>query len=327
MSLVAREIGSDYDRVLQFFEELLRSDSSCRLSDEYPLVFQPDDLGLIIIDGDVEAADFLKQAQSQHRSYICIVEEAGVIKAGLALLKREIEVKEGETASFFFVGSVVTSPEFRNLGLQRELFSITEKLAEHLSIDFIMLWSNQVEFYQKLGFELGGLQATWTYPFKSQLSSSGQDVQFGNTQTIEFRSEYSRAFSEKRFRVGRTEDEMARLWKIPQMQAAVTSEAYALVGKGEDFHGICHEWAGPSDQVLACLQRLRDEYNDLRILSPGVLHLDNEREVTRQLEAQSFEPRLEYLGLIKIMSSRFALGDLNPQQLRLPFFIWGLDSI
>jgi thiosulfate reductase cytochrome b subunit len=50
-----------------------------------------------------------------------------------------------------FVGSVVTDPEFRNRGFQRTLFNSAEEVAERLGIDVIVLWSNQLEFYQKLG--------------------------------------------------------------------------------------------------------------------------------------------------------------------------------
>ncbi len=293
----------DYDQVLQFFERLLRDDSPCRLDAEYPLAFN-----------------------LANRDHIFVSRTKDPL-AGLASLERKIEIEPGRTMNALFVGSVVTDPKARNQGLQRQLFMALEEKAETWGIDLIVLWSNQMEFYQKLGFSLAGLQASWLGGMKGALSTIPSKVKLGSTQDVPFRREYFEAFDQKRMRVHRTQEEMKKLWNIPKMFVACTDRAYALVGKGEDFEGICHEWAGPAEEVLACFDKLREKFHQLRILSPGIIHDPEESKVISRLEENQFECRLEYLGLIKILSDQLKMEDLLPETMKCPFFIWGLDSI
>lgn len=294
----------EYGRTLEFFEGLLRKGSSCRLEDEYPLVFGP-----------------------ERKSQLLVLQQQHQIQAGLGYLIREIEVEPDLYIRAMFIGSVVTDPEFRNRGLQRSLFHAAEEAAERAQVDLVVLWSNQLEFYQKMGFSLAGLQATWSATTTMPIPAAGFRVEVRPSEEVPLRREWYEAFSRKRYRVHRTLEEMSALWQIPQMKIAATDSAYALYGKGEDFQHIIHEWAGPADEVLSCIQAIRKLDPHLRILSPGVLHTDEEREVVLGLEQAGFESRLEYLGLFKVLSNRLELSGLSPEDLRYPFFIWGLDSI
>jgi GNAT superfamily N-acetyltransferase len=294
----------EYGRTLSFFEHLLREGSPCRLENEYPLVFSSD-----------------------RREQLIVLKNEGRIQAGLGTLIREIEVEKNTWIKAMFVGSVVTDPEFRNRGFQRTLFNSAEEVAERLGIDVIVLWSNQLEFYQKLGFSLAGLQASWTPQLRAPLGIARHLVEVRPSQEVEFNENWFKAFDQKRFRVKRTYEEMKLQWQIPQMKVAYTKNAYALYGKGEDFQHVIHEWAGPSEEVLACIEALRLLDPQIKILSPGVLHTTEEREVVHGLESASFEARLEYLGLFKVISQRIDIAGLSPEDLRYPFFIWGLDSI
>lgn len=294
----------EYGRTLNFFEHLLRDGSPCRLEDEYPLVFSAD-----------------------RRDQIIVLQNSGKIQAGLGTLVREIEVEKNTWIKALFVGSVVTDPEFRNRGFQRALFHAAEETAERLNVDVMVLWSNQLEFYQKLGFSLAGLQASWTTSLHAPLGVAGHRVDVRPSYEIELNEKWFSAFDQKRFRVKRSFDEMKLLWAIPQMRVAFTENAYALYGKGEDFQHVIHEWAGPGEEVLACFEAIRRLDPQVKILSPGVLHTTEEREVIHGLELAGFESRLEYLGLFKILSNRLDPAGFSPEDLRYPFFIWGLDSI
>lgn len=294
----------EYARTLEFFDHLLRDGSPCRLEDEYPLVFD-----------------------ASKRDQLFVLRQDGKIQAGLGTLVREIEVERNTWIKVLFIGSVVTDPDFRNRGLQRGLFHGVEEAAERHGIDALVLWSNQLEFYQKLGFNLGGLQASWKPQFRIPIGVAGHDVEVRETCEVPLTQVWFNAFDQKSFRVRRTFEEMKLLWEIPQMKVAYTKNAYALYGKGEDFQQVCHEWAGPGEEVLACLEALRRLNPELKILSPGVVHTNDESEVVNGLELASFESRLEYLGLFKVISDRIDKAGLSPEDLRYPFFIWGLDSI
>jgi hypothetical protein len=43
--------------------------------------------------------------------------------------------------------------------------------------------------------------------------------------------------------------------------------AYAALGRGDDFGGVVHEWAGLSDGVLTCWQSLCERHGELDVLS------------------------------------------------------------
>jgi len=319
--------------IVEFFQSLLREDVSWSIADEYPLVFGDSHFGIVKIDpqnsgflaGQIEA-DFSGDSPAQ----IFLIEERGRLLAGLATLTREVEINLEHKAKVCFVGSVVTRPEHRQQGYQRDLFVALDGACRKASMDLILLWSNQLKFYEKLGFFLGGLQATWSSELKVPLakdSSNLRSVSLTSSGETHFKSTWFESFNKKIMRVSRNSEEMRRLLKIPQMHIASTQNAYALYGKGEDFKNVCHEWAGPSDEVLLCLEKLRIEFGSLSLLSPGVLHSDEERLVVRQLESASYESRLEYLSLMKILNSEFTQDDFSPERLKYPFFIWGLDSI
>ncbi len=322
--LTAENQVPDFLEASRFFDELLRKDSPCRIGDEYPLVFRPENSQVLDLNFSV-TPDF--DQLSKKNGAVWVLRDVDGIQAGLASLLRRVRLHEDIELSILFVGSVVTDPRFRNQGLQRILFEKLERAASETEIDFILLWSNQLEFYRKLGFELGGLQATWSCPHADLLNKNPPPVTFGRTTEIEFREVWFKNFKKKPFIVNRSLHEMKQLWKIPEMYVACTENAYALYKKGEDFDGMCHEWAGPADEVLACFDRLREHRRDLRILSPGIVQDPDEMQIIRQLEMKAFESRLEYLGLFKILSTRFVTQDLQPETLKLPFFVWGLDSI
>lgn len=321
---------SEFSRIYQFFQELLRNESRCRLSDEYPLIFDDERVRIISIDPKSEnylSGRLLARFDESRQAHLFLFEEQGIIKAGLASLVREIEIDTDRFARFCFVGSVITAPAFRQQGLQRELFHVLLNACFDSKIDFVALWSNQIDFYQKLGFSLGGLQATWLNNLSIKLTDQQIRVNSDWCRKDLFRENFFRSYDKKRLKVKRSPEEMELLFGIPQMKIFYTQDAYLLVGKGEDFPGVCHEWAGPANEVLACIQEARLVYPELRILSPGVVHDQDEAQVLEELEKNAFESRLEYLALFRCLNPNYKIEDLQPENLRFPFFIWGLDSV
>lgn len=310
----------DFGYAVAFFEKLLRSQSLCRLSEEYPLVFQEECSEIV----HVGESSF---ASSSKKGRLWLHTGDRQIQAGLATLHRQVRLENGTELQLLFVGSVVTDESHRHRGLQRELFQAVENAALEQNVDFLVLWSNQLDFYKKLGFELGGLQATWSCPHRAPVVKSSIPVRFGFSRDFPLTHNWYQAFRKKPLTIERSFEEMQKLWQIPQMQIAATENAYALYRKGEDFEGMCHEWAGPAEEVLACFDRLRTLRSDVRFLSPGHIQHHEEMDVIRRIEAHGFESRLEYLGLFKSLGSRLSIQDLQPETLKLAFFIWGLDSI
>jgi len=315
-----------FDEVLEFFDDLLRKDSAWSLREEYPLVFgASSQLHLI----DQKSKSYLAGEAScelEKDGHVIVFTENGDLKAGLALLKREIKVQDGAPLRLAFIGSVVTDPKYRSQGLQRELFLIAERACREAKVDAMILWSNQVDFYQKLGFQLFGLQASWV-PLLLQTDKTFSWSSEPQAASAAFQEGWYESVCKKQMVPNRTKEEMQALFKIPNMALVSEGEAYALIGKGADFENVCHEWAGPADQVLSCFEKIKKQDPSVRFLSPGVIHIPDESRVVQKLESWGYESRLEYLGLIKSLKADLKVEDLQPDNSRHPFFVWGLDSI
>lgn len=308
-----------------FFHRHLRSNYSFHIRDEYPLVFQQPYAVLRWQDGKLtEEGEGIDCAAS----WQCFLQDGDGPQAGLVALWRELEVQKEVWKKALFIGSVVTDPDQRGQGLQRELFKRVEEQAKTHGAELLVLWSNQKEFYEKLGFSLGGLQVTWSVTHqRSLVSESSYSVRVKRSIEQDLLEGFYEAFSKKSCRPKRSFEEMKKLWQIPEMQVAFTDQAYALVGKGADFQGVCHEWAGPAKEVLACFDAFRSQQTELSILTPGVVHENEELKVTQALENSLSRARFEYLAFFKNLNSEIDPKGLDPNNLQYPFFIWGLDSI
>lgn len=314
----------DFSDGLKFFDSLLRDDYPWSLSDEYPLVFDKTSSVCHVLDSQADQTSYPDLGSA--KSFQLILTENAEPVAGLACLLRSVEMSEDLQKKLLFVGSVVTHPEHRNKGLQRKLFHHLVNIGLKESWDALLLWSNQIDFYQKLGFELGGLQASWI-PSVSKKGLENSSPPFPLACESEFREVWYKVANERRLVPKRSLKEMRSLFKIPQMFLVEEGDAYALIGKGADFEGVCHEWAGPAEQVLKCFERIKEVWPEARFLSPGVVHSHDEMTVMKKLETAGYEMRLEYLGIFRPLSPQILLSDLQPNQLKYPFFVWGLDSI
>lgn len=321
-----------FDTAHQFFQSLLRNqEGDCLLEEEYPLVFDRQNAETILVENfeDESSKRHASKALQAKRPLLIGVEQNAQIVAGFVVLPREILSTQKQVLDFLLIGSVVTAPAARNQGIQKKLFEWIKQVGRVSDFDALLLWSNQLEFYKKLGFFLGGLQGTWSSILNKPITEDIQGVKIeGSDKSSTFyQAAWFEAFNQKKFRPIRNAAEMKKLFEIPKMKIAYTQEAYALVGKGEDFKDICHEWAGPSQEVITCLEALRRESPGIRILSPGVTDNPDEVAVLSQLERAGFEVRLEYLGLFYLLSPQIKRADLSPANLKETLFVWGLDSI
>jgi predicted N-acetyltransferase YhbS len=322
-------VNSHFQNGLDFFHRLLRSDYSWSLAEEYPLVFCPATTETFFVDHLDEAlfpAGYTLPLDPSKSGFQLILTENGELVAGLAVLFRTVEWNPGVSRKMAFIGSVVTDPSHRKKGLQKKLFRILQATAMSSEVDCLMLWSNQIDFYQKIGFELGGLQASWI-PTTSSSSTNPSSLPWKLACESDFKEEWFQYSKMRKFVPQRTMNEMKSLFKIPQMFLVEEGSAFALIGKGADFEGVCHEWGGPAEDVVKCFRKIREVDTSIRFLSPGVVHSHDEMSVMRFLETSGYEMRLEYLGLFKVLHPEIKMMDLQPNRLRHPFFVWGLDSI
>lgn len=228
------------------------------------------------------------------------------------------------------VGNVATHPEWQGKGLMKRMFAYLEQLAQEQQLSALLLWSDLVEFYQKLGFQSLGKE--WIF----RLRPEKQDLQLAQELTLEFPAKLplNRQYLEKLMALRpnltltaeRSPEEFATLLTIPACDLCVVTDAsepiaFAIIGKGYDMMGVVHEWGSPSPEILdICIAAMAryHEFPEVYLLSPydlDELWIHHYRSIAKK------EKVLE-MALIKPLATTTELMSLLDKG-----FIWGLDSI
>ena len=104
------------------------------ITDEYPIVLSP----------------------RKHQYSFCF-ENKGQVVAHANLWPRKVVCPNNKTVcKIGLIGNVATHSQFQGRGIMRELFHELELKANQQDLDGLMLWSDLVSFYHKLGFESFG---------------------------------------------------------------------------------------------------------------------------------------------------------------------------
>lgn len=255
----------------------------------------------------------------------------------------------GPTYRLAFVGNVATQPQLRRQGLLRKLMTELEERARRQNADLIVLWSDLVDVYERLGFRQAGRELRATLP-QRQLqefdSAASIDIkapagyQTGKlaAKTLKRMLELRRRnFVEPFYQIERTDQEFSALLQIPDtalfigknIERPTTTDAddfdfYMIIGKGADLQGVIHEW-GTTDMrlLLAGVHRVIKyaELDDIMMLLPPGL----QDECMAQIKVRTSEIVEHPLAWIKHIAS--AEKQTLVEQALNQGFIWGLDSI
>jgi GNAT superfamily N-acetyltransferase len=232
--------------VLDWLDRGLRR-GEARLAAEYPQVFGPD-------------------AQPVQR----VVFE-GAAPAAHALLHPVEVVARGRVLRVGLLGSVYSDPAFRGRGFALACVSACLDAARAARLPLVLLWSDLADFYARLGFLPAGRDTLLALDtgLLARLAPAGFDV--GPPEAREFAA-LGALYRAKPVHVHRAPDALARHAAAPETRLVVARRAgvpvaYAALGRGDDFHGVVHEWAGDGDAVLACLGALVRAHGPLHLLA------------------------------------------------------------
>jgi len=171
----------------------------------------------------------------------------------------------GRRLALGMIGLVYTHPTLRGRGLASR---VVLAAAEHLAAGgacVAALWSDRPDFYRRLGFAPGGRERHLR--MESDALRAARDaaprapaVRVGPPAPHEAAA-CEALHAAKPVRVARSPGELARALASPCGRVALARrggrvEAYAALGRGDDFAGVIHEWAGSPDGVLACAAAL-----------------------------------------------------------------------
>lgn len=199
------------------------------------------------------------------------------------------------------IGSVVTAPEYRQQGLSRKNIENCIDLAYKQECDFVILWTDQFDFYRKFGFELAGYD--YSYVVDQALPIQDKTLRFINGNNVD-PAALQKIYSQHTVQAVRNTEDFRQFLKIPNsnLYTAWSPDnrlmAYAVEGKGVDLVNYVHEWGGQVDALSDLLHHIYAiKQSPLTIMTPH--HSQN---LHRKLDSQNIFKHLGYLGMIKLIS-------------------------
>ncbi len=269
----------EFDSVVRFLNEKLRPEQTWSIAEEYPAVFKASNNSnlRIITDG---------QKVLSHAAIRTLV-----VRTPVTLFKVAT------------IGSVVTDEQHRHQGLGTQLIEDCLLAAHYQACDLSVLWTDQYDFYRRMGFELAGTELTFelTDRFVPPPRPAGLRFEFSSRVSAE---SILRLYHQHTVNSSRTLQEVESYLKIPNSTVATCWSqdnkllAFAVEGKGLDLSCYVHEWGGQSTPLLHLLDQLRlHKKSDLRVLVP-----QHSQNLVAKLQDGGAHKYPGYLGMIRIMN-------------------------
>ncbi len=266
----------------------------------------------------------------------------------LRTMQPELRADSFPPVKLAFVGNVATAKREQGKGWMKTLMAEIERRAMAQGADGIVLWSDLVDFYQKLGFTPSGHELRITLSTKILCAKNAttvwvpQGYQSGNLPHDLIRRIFelrSIGFQQPFFQVERSLREFSELLKIPDLvlfvgyggtpnEAATPQhqrpiDFFFMVGKGADMQGIIHEWGTTDIGFLtgaAGFVAQKANLEEIMILVPPAI------EETRLAQLKHASTRVEQHSMAWVKTLNPETRLLVDRALR-DGFIWGLDSI
>ena len=296
--------------------------------------------------------------------------------AHATLLPRRAVARLGARRVCFDVGLisfVYCDPRFRGCGHARRVLEAVDQTATRHGLSLTMLWSDLDDFYSSLGFHEAGVEQLYTLPrltLEAELKrfDAGRRLATSHARWRDW-AKIRRWRAERRAGIQLDASELDRLVSLPDMDVIVATDseeptAFVAIGRGDDFKGIVHEWAGdPVGVLTACrdwLQRA-PEFAALALLAPGDdsrlaptlveagfaavdqpmawMKLTNRRAFRRSFlhaapdRIADFDAAMQHASEATTLTELFGHARLAGSQAAaergaplLSFFVWGLES-
>ena len=288
----------EFDSLLNFLNENLRKDLAWPINQEYPTALALNNIHNMSIITDEDSQQIVAHA----------LVKPLIMKSPLSMFKLGA------------IGSVVTSPEFRNQGLSSQNINNCLQIAKDQECELVVLWTDQFDYYKKFGFEAAGFEYTYQL---SRTVPVNPDLKFMNTAKVDPNA-LVRLYNQHTVGCVRTSEDFQKYLTIPNsnIYKAWTKDnvlvAYAVEGKGLDLQNFIHDWAGGTSQLLDLFNWIvTTQGRPTTIMAPH--HSVNLR---KQLKAKTDFEHQGVLGLVKILDF-----DAVAQKIKKAFRAEGLDRI
>lgn len=265
---------NEVSTVLSFLDQHLRPSHPWSIAAEYPLVFNESNrqnLKAIFENGKIIAHAALK--------YHILKTPAGLFKVAA-------------------IGSVLTSPDYRNQGHSQTLMNHCVQAATEAGADIAILWTDLFDFYRKMDFELAGTEVSVV--LEDEFTVPSMNLRIVQSSKVDPNSILS-LYSKHTVGSIRTAEEIRKFLNIPNARiytawdAQNQLKAYAVEGKGADLKGYIHEWGGGVQELTYLFSQMRKtEAGPLTVIMPK-----QSQNLYRALTAHGTTVNNGYLGMIR----------------------------
>lgn len=208
------------------------------------------------------------------------------------------------------IGSVITDPDHRQKGHSRKNIEKCIELAQKQDCDLVILWTDQFDFYKKMGFELAGYDYSYIYENAGEIQNKKLRLVSGNNVDP---NALQKLYSQHTVHAVRGLEDFKNFLKIPNSNLFTAWDqnnqlvAYAVEGKGMDLINYVHEWAGQTEALLDLFQYIRSQKNaPITIMVPA--HSQNLKTKISQVASLSHQG---YLGMLKIVNKDALLNKVK----------------
>lgn len=171
------------------------------------------------------------------------------------------------------IGLVYTDPRERRRGLATACVEACTRDLARAGAAAVILWSDRHAFYRRLGFVPAGRESLLRLDARAlaaAIERLGPVDDVGEPEDDEWPLLETMIRGQRSFAL-RVPGELQRLAAAPDCSLRVArregrAAAYAARGRGDDFPGVVHEWAGCPAGVAACLSSLLPASGELQLL-------------------------------------------------------------
>lgn len=279
-------LASEWPNLLSFLNENLRPKLDWSIDHEYPTALIP------------QNAPNIRIMKDGSRVISHAVLKPLLLKTPTSILKLGA------------VGSVVTDSAYRHQGLAAQIILDCLQEARRQDCDLAILWTDQHDYYRKLGFELAGFEES--FEINTSFRADTKNLKFMSSNQISGEA-LLKLYQQHTVTSFRTSEDIRKFLSIPKTRLYTAWDAqgalvaYAVEGKGLDLQGYIHEWGGGVSKVKALLSwMVQTQKSSFRIILPH--HSVNLIQALAQAECPQ---TTGHLGMLKIISPEQFLSKLN----------------
>ncbi len=266
----------EMDKLVDFLNDNLRENNKWPITSEYPTAFSPNNIhnmSIITEDEKIISHAVLKTL---------------VVKTPIAIFKVGA------------IGSVVTAPDHRQQGHSRKNIEHCIELAQKQDCDFVILWTDQFDFYRKFGFELAGYDFSYLIDKMSPIQN--KDLRFVSGNNVDPEA-LQKIYAQHTVQAIRNTEDFRQFLKIPNSNLYTAWNpqnqlmAYAVEGKGIDLVNYVHEWGGKVDALTDLFHYVQQQkQSPLTIMTPY-----HSKNLHQKLDSLGHGRHEGYLGMLKFI--------------------------